>query len=226
MINFAPIFCFLCSLSFNEMPVWAWSMRTRGKAAVASSTVRHSGNEVVTRRSILETMSTVTAASLLGLAQAPENTIAASSIPTAADLERIRKGHARVAYLLQNWDSITQVCGTTVISDSERKQVVRTEGGGGTTGCEKTPLNVQQLSVLWLLIKIFWTIGFVQGAEYCIGPEVNFLVSSSCICENTDHLTSSTCFLFLRSPFSSCCCPHDDVTDIWVINLQKIRCIE
>lgn len=69
---------------------------------------------------------------------------AVSSVPSIADLERIRKGHARIAYLLEHWDDVTQVCGTTIRSDTERKQVVRTEGGGGTTGCEKTPLNVQQ----------------------------------------------------------------------------------
>ena len=53
----------------------------------------------------------------------------AASVPSPAELERVRKGQARVRYLLDNWDSITQVCGTTVMSDAQRKQVVRTEGG-------------------------------------------------------------------------------------------------
>ncbi len=63
---------------------------------------------------------------------------AASSVPTAAELERLRKGHARVQYLLQNWEDITEVCKNN--SDQATKQVVRTDGGDK---CEKTPLNVQ-----------------------------------------------------------------------------------
>jgi hypothetical protein len=49
-----------------------------------------------------------------------------------------------VKYLLDNWDDVTKVCGTTIMSDTERKQVVRTEGGGGTDACSKTPLRVQE----------------------------------------------------------------------------------
>jgi hypothetical protein len=49
-----------------------------------------------------------------------------------------------VKYLLDNWDDVTKVCGTTIMSDTERKQVVRTEGGGGTDACAKTPLRVQE----------------------------------------------------------------------------------
>jgi hypothetical protein len=49
----------------------------------------------------------------------------------------------RVQYLLQNWDLLTSVCGKGVMSDAERRQVVRTEGGGGGF-CEKTPLVVQE----------------------------------------------------------------------------------
>jgi hypothetical protein len=43
---------------------------------------------------------------------------------------------------LEHWDAETQVCGKLIMSDTERKQVVRTEGSG-SAGCEKTPLNVQ-----------------------------------------------------------------------------------
>jgi hypothetical protein len=135
--------CFLCLLVFDETSVSAWTPASRGNVA----SVQNDVVPVVTRRSILQTVSTVTAATFFGLTQVPQRTLAAasSSVPTAVDLERVRKGHARVSYLLEHWDSITQVCGTSVQSDSERKQVVRTEGGGGTSGCEKTPLNVQQL---------------------------------------------------------------------------------
>jgi len=63
---------------------------------------------------------------------------AASTVPSAAELERLRKGHARVKYLLENWQDITEVCRNN--SDQANKQVVRTDGGDK---CEKTPLNVQ-----------------------------------------------------------------------------------
>lgn len=51
-----------------------------------------------------------------------------ASLPTPDELSRLQKGHARVKYLLNNWDVETQVCGKLVMSDTERKQVVRTEG--------------------------------------------------------------------------------------------------
>ena len=150
MIATAAKHCFLCFLIVAHVEtitsglVSAWTLKPQQRDV--AGTPSKSTTVTVTRRSILQTISTATAVSLLGLTQAPSTTLAASSsVPTPDDLKRIQKGHARVAYLLKNWDSITQVCGTNVMSDSERKQVVRTEGGGGTTGCEKTPLNVQQL---------------------------------------------------------------------------------
>jgi hypothetical protein len=65
-------------------------------------------------------------------------------VPTPVELERLPKGHARVRYLLDHWDEVTKVCGTAIMSDEERKQIVRTEGGGGTDACSKTPLRVQE----------------------------------------------------------------------------------
>jgi hypothetical protein len=52
----------------------------------------------------------------------------AVATPTPADLEKLRKGHARVKYLLEHWDEETQVCGKMIMSDMERKQIVRTDG--------------------------------------------------------------------------------------------------
>jgi type II secretory pathway component PulM len=52
----------------------------------------------------------------------------AAATPTPADLEKLRKGHARVKYLLEHWNEETQVCGKMVMSDTERRQVVRTDG--------------------------------------------------------------------------------------------------
>lgn len=68
----------------------------------------------------------------------------ALSTPSAQELERLRLGHARVRYLLDHWEEVTKSCGTVIMSDTERKQVVRTEGGGGTDACTKTPLRVQE----------------------------------------------------------------------------------
>jgi hypothetical protein len=52
----------------------------------------------------------------------------AAGPPSAAELEKLRKGQARVQYLLDHWDEETQICGKVVMSDLERKQVIRTEG--------------------------------------------------------------------------------------------------
>jgi hypothetical protein len=65
-------------------------------------------------------------------------------VPTPKELERLQKGHARVQYLLDHWDDVTKVCGTAIMSDTERKQIIRTEGGGGGDACAKTPLRVQE----------------------------------------------------------------------------------
>lgn len=67
----------------------------------------------------------------------------AAPVPTTAELKKLQLGHARVQYLLQNWDAITTTCNTKIMSDSERKQVIRTEGGGGGV-CDKSPLRVQE----------------------------------------------------------------------------------
>ena len=54
--------------------------------------------------------------------------VIAAGPPSAVELERLQKGHARVKYLLENWNAETEICGTVVMSDLERKQVIRTEG--------------------------------------------------------------------------------------------------
>lgn len=72
------------------------------------------------------------------------NNPAFAAVPSVDELQRLQKGHSRVSYLLKNWDSLTQQCNTKAMSDTEAKQVIRTEGGGGGFGCEKTPLVVQE----------------------------------------------------------------------------------
>merc|ERR1711957_505702 len=65
----------------------------------------------------------------------------AESVPSQKNLLRLQRGHARVQYLLQNWVSLTEICDKGIMSDTERKQEIRTQGGGGA--CEMTPLKVQ-----------------------------------------------------------------------------------
>lgn len=68
----------------------------------------------------------------------------AANLPSSSDLSKLQKGHARIQYLIQNWDDITSECQKGVMSDLERKQIVRTEGGGGSGNfCQKDPLKVQ-----------------------------------------------------------------------------------
>jgi hypothetical protein len=68
----------------------------------------------------------------------------AATVPTQDELKRLQLGHARVKYLIDHWDEVTKVCGTSVMSDTERRQVIRTEGGGGSDSCSKNPLIVQE----------------------------------------------------------------------------------
>jgi hypothetical protein len=82
-----------------------------------------------------------TVCSVVSLAPQSSN---AAAVPTAEELEKLQLGHARVRYMLDHWDEVTKICGTTVMSDTERRQVVRTEGGGGTDSCSKNPLRVQE----------------------------------------------------------------------------------
>jgi hypothetical protein len=90
------------------------------------------------------TKSGVVVVALAGVVTVPEPSLAiVSPPPNPSELERLAVGHARVEYLLQHWDELTSVCGKGVMTDTERKQVVRTEGGGGGF-CEKTPLVVQE----------------------------------------------------------------------------------
>lgn len=105
--------------------------------------VVHSWSQKAPAQSRRELLSQGAAAAFFAVAAAPPAAFAAAP-PSPQELEKLQKGHARVQYLLDHWDEVTQVCGTAIMSDAERRQVVRTEGGGGTTGCSKTPLRVQE----------------------------------------------------------------------------------
>ena len=95
----------------------------------------------VSRRNMFQTAFQLgtTAALVVGAVAVPAG--AAAELPSAKELERLQLGHARVRYLLDNWNAVTEVCGTTIMSDTERRQVIRTEGG---SQCTKTPLRVQE----------------------------------------------------------------------------------
>ena len=105
-----------------------------GESLDSSSASSFSANRPQNRRDSIRNVFSIAIAGTAMAAGAPAN----AATPTAAELERLRKGHARIQYLLQNWDDITQVCKNN--SDQANKQVVRTDGGDK---CEKTPLNVQ-----------------------------------------------------------------------------------
>jgi hypothetical protein len=124
--------------------------------STATATTAEQPKQSYQRRHALQHISSsfilIAASSLLD----PRRSNAASSTSnsnTAALMtelqQRLPLGHARVRYLLDHWDDITMICGTSVMSDIERKQVIRTEGGGGGNGkanaaCNKTPLRVQE----------------------------------------------------------------------------------
>eukprot|EP00521_Asterionellopsis_glacialis_P013041 CAMPEP_0195294326 /NCGR_PEP_ID=MMETSP0707-20130614/14678_1 /TAXON_ID=33640 /ORGANISM="Asterionellopsis glacialis, Strain CCMP134" /LENGTH=234 /DNA_ID=CAMNT_0040355265 /DNA_START=51 /DNA_END=755 /DNA_ORIENTATION=+ len=100
----------------------------------------------LSRREVMKRASAVLLGGGVALVANPGPSFA-ESVPKPSELVRLQKGHSRVQYLLENWDALTNECGTRIMSDLERKQVIRTEGGGGEGGqgtCEKTPLRVQE----------------------------------------------------------------------------------
>mmetsp|Transcript_19928 Transcript_19928/g.46812 ORF Transcript_19928/g.46812 Transcript_19928/m.46812 type:complete len:231 (+) Transcript_19928:112-804(+) len=90
----------------------------------------------VSRRTVFE----VTAQGMLSSALLPS--IASAAPPTLDDLKKLQIGHSRVQYLLANWEKLTESCNNKAMSETESRQVVRTEGGGGGI-CDKNPLVVQ-----------------------------------------------------------------------------------
>eukprot|EP00531_Pseudo-nitzschia_arenysensis_P004786 CAMPEP_0116132596 /NCGR_PEP_ID=MMETSP0329-20121206/9637_1 /TAXON_ID=697910 /ORGANISM="Pseudo-nitzschia arenysensis, Strain B593" /LENGTH=266 /DNA_ID=CAMNT_0003627131 /DNA_START=27 /DNA_END=827 /DNA_ORIENTATION=- len=107
-------------------------------SSVESSVSSLSMEQLQNRRDALRNAFSVAIAGTTAVAMGMGEPANAAAVPTAAELEKLRKGHARVQYLLQNWEDITEVCKNN--SDQATKQVVRTDGGDK---CEKTPLNVQ-----------------------------------------------------------------------------------
>lgn len=103
----------------------------------------HQHPQCQSRRDVFNAITSVGFIAATGVISNPSASHAAS-VPSSEELEKLRLGHARVRYMLDHWDEVTKVCGTTIMSDTERKQVIRTEGGGGTDSCMKNPLRVQE----------------------------------------------------------------------------------
>lgn len=136
-------------------PVLSWApplsptskqQKPRGSDVASSSTSSSSSSlrdQQQSRRAMFKNVGSVTVAAITAtttsaLLVGQPSAANAVSVPSASELERLRKGHARIQYMLKNWDDITQVCKNN--SEQATKQVVRTDGGDK---CEKTPLNVQ-----------------------------------------------------------------------------------
>ena len=126
---------------------------TTPKRTIGMETTRLFHNVVESgssRRDVFRQFSTIISSSAIlsypGISSAASSSAAAASTALTELQQRLPLGHARVKYLLDHWDDITSVCGTSVMSDIERKQVIRTEGGGGNgqDACSKTPLRVQE----------------------------------------------------------------------------------
>lgn len=127
----------LLALSIGLMSldaIHSWSPPTEHTITVASIEA--------SRRDVMQRAAVAILGGGAALIVGPAPSFAAQTVPKPTDLVRLQKGHARVTYLLENWESITSVCGKGIMSDTERKQVVRTDGGGGGV-CELTPLKVQ-----------------------------------------------------------------------------------
>jgi hypothetical protein len=125
----------LLLLALVGSPVHGWTTPPQSNSQAASAVSRR---DALLQGIFVGGLASVGAASLL-LAAQPAN---AAGVATLAELTKLQCGHARVTYLLKNWETLTSSCGSKAISGLEAKQVFRTEGGGGGI-CDKTPLRVQ-----------------------------------------------------------------------------------
>jgi len=122
-------------LILQTIHVQSWSMQPPKMDHQTSK------SSTISRRGLMDTVSIAAGSVFLNTVLNPSSAIAASSSGGVSleDLQRIQKGHARVMYLLNNWDAITESCGKNGVD----KQVVRTDQQYGGI-CEKNPLVVQE----------------------------------------------------------------------------------
>lgn len=131
----------ICScLSFGWSFQPSFSAQNQIRKGTQLRVAKPEGNHVSSRREIFEAVakSALAGSVLVGL---PNPSFAA--VATPAELKKLQFGHSRVRYLLTNWDKLTETCNNKAMSDTESKQVVRTENGGGGF-CDKNPLVVQE----------------------------------------------------------------------------------
>jgi hypothetical protein len=101
-------------------------------------------NKVTSRGELLRTlMKGAAAIPSAALILGNSNPSLAAAVASPEELKKLQLGHSRVQYLLTNWEKLTETCNNKAMSNTESKQVVRTEGGGGGF-CDKTPLIVQE----------------------------------------------------------------------------------
>jgi hypothetical protein len=131
----------ICSCIFS----FGWSFQPsiyhkQIRAGTTQLQAKPDGKHVSSRRGLFDSVTKGVLASsvLVGL---PNPSFAAVASP--AELKKLQLGHSRVRYLLTNWDVLTSTCNNKAMSDTEAKQVVRTENGGGGF-CDKNPLVVQE----------------------------------------------------------------------------------
>eukprot|EP00984_Skeletonema_dohrnii_P026588 scaffold15938_cov78-Skeletonema_dohrnii-CCMP3373.AAC.1 len=129
----------ICSCIFS----FGWSFQpsiSTHNQITQLNVAKQEGNNVSSRRDLFEVVakSALVSSVLVGL---PNPSFAA--VATPAELKKLQLGHSRVRYLLTNWEKLTETCNNKAMSDTEAKQVVRTENGGGGF-CDKNPLVVQE----------------------------------------------------------------------------------
>lgn len=136
----------ICSCIFS----FGWSFQpsiifTQNKKILAGTQLHGTNPDeinVSSRRDLFEavTKGALMSSLLVGL---PNPSFAAGVAATPSELKKLQFGHSRVRYLLTNWETLTQMCDNKAMSDTEAKQVVRTENGGGGF-CDKNPLVAQE----------------------------------------------------------------------------------
>ena len=129
--------CFVVYLAASCLRIEKWCWMVEGWSLMEGRRSRHQLERRGALKFLTGGIATATAVLL------PQEAVMAAGPPSATELKKLQVGHSRVQYLLQNWDSLTTTCGTKIMSDNERKQVVRTEGGGGGY-CDRSPLRVQE----------------------------------------------------------------------------------
>jgi hypothetical protein len=160
-------FLFLLGLQLllRSSTVHSWSTTTRpnpqrstqfttfASSTSSSSSSSSSTSATASRRGFFQQGAAAVAAGIVGTATVaswslipplPAHAATTAALPTPAELERLRRGLSRVQYLLLHWEEETQICGKVVMSDTERRQVIRTEGEWKSITVSQSKISVQR----------------------------------------------------------------------------------